>query len=118
MICSLWASTRAAALAARGLTTSAAIKSGTPTYTYASPGTSMTEPEYSPHGESKQETSMAEPEGRVTPSKKAGILKTKMSRQRKLVVQGAGVQMLPPGCSISDPSYSIKDPVYFTDVEK
>ncbi|KIY97569.1 hypothetical protein MNEG_10393 [Monoraphidium neglectum] len=53
---------------------------------------------------------MPEVAGRVTPSKKASMLKGLVnSRKRKLTVQGAGVQMLPPGCSISDPSYSIKD---------
>lgn len=52
---------------------------------------------------------------RLTPSKKAYMLKVLSKAPRKLAPQGAGVQMLPPGCSISDPSYSVKDPVYFRD---
>ncbi|KIZ07213.1 hypothetical protein MNEG_0745 [Monoraphidium neglectum] len=52
---------------------------------------------------------------RVTPRKKAAMLKVLSTPRRKLVDQGAGLQMLPPGCSIKEPSYSIKDPVYFQD---
>ncbi|GBF87299.1 hypothetical protein Rsub_00010 [Raphidocelis subcapitata] len=94
-----------------------------PTYTYASPGSSMTEPRYQGgaatgegHASHHAVGSMAQPAHRVTPSKKARMLKVLSTPQRKLAAQGSGVQMLPPGCSISDPSYSIKDPVYFVDV--
>jgi len=69
-------------------------------------GSSMTEPSYSAEGHAVG--TMEAPAGRVTPSKKAFMLKTLSTPRRKLTSQGGGAQMLPPGCSISDPSYSIK----------
>lgn len=44
------------------------------------------------------------------------MLKMISTPRRKLSAQGGGLQMLPPGCSISDPHYSMSDPVYFVDV--
>jgi hypothetical protein len=45
---------------------------------------------------------------RVTPSKKAAMLKVLSTPKRKLAPQGGRAELLAPGNSISDPTYSIK----------
>ena len=60
-------------------------------------------------GEASDPVSLEPPENRVTTTKKVAILRTLSGKpRRELAPQGAGAQMLPPGCSMSDPSYTIK----------
>jgi hypothetical protein len=56
--------------------------------------------------EGVEEAALDPPAAKLTPQKKVAILKTLTAPRRKLAEQGAGSQMLPPGCSISDPSYT------------
>lgn len=52
----------------------------------------------------------------MRPSKKAQWLKISTRKAHTpLEPQSQPGAMLPPGCSISDPHYSIRDPVYFMD---
>jgi hypothetical protein len=89
-------------------------------------GTSMSEPGYAGAGEQQQQqqagdgahASAAElPASKVKPAAKRAMLRVLSGNKRKLSAQDAGPQMLPPGCSISDPKYSVStgDPVYFVD---
>ncbi|GBF99185.1 hypothetical protein Rsub_11630 [Raphidocelis subcapitata] len=65
--------------------------------------------------EPQEEGALDELAQRVTPSKKAAMLKVLSTPRRKLKPQGGVAELLAPGNSISDPAYSVKDPVYFRD---
>ena len=68
-------------------------------------------------GDASQGAAAAElsPITRPAVSRKASKVLLKVTRKRALAPQSnaSSSQMLPPGCSMSDPSYSLKDPVYF-----
>jgi hypothetical protein len=104
--------------AMRGLSSSACVlQQGTPSYTYTPPGSSIQDPTYAGAGLPHSKTGAALPDAKITrPSKKAQWLRlsTKHARELESQSQKPGA-MLPPGCSISDPHYSIRDPVYFHD---
>jgi hypothetical protein len=104
--------------AIRGLSSStAAAQQGIPTYTYTPPGSSVSDPAYGGgHGLSEVKSQPMSEVKILRPSKKAQWLKlsTKHARELESQSQKPGA-MLPPGCSISDPHYSMRDPVYFVD---
>lgn len=103
----------------RGISSSAGLLSqGAPTYTYTPPGSSVTDPAYAQQ-QASGDGSSAQPlpdSPIMRPSKKAQWLRmsTRHSRELESQSQKPGA-MLPPGCSMSDPHYSIRDPVYFHD---
>eukprot|EP00879_Flechtneria_rotunda_P000239 GHRR01000317.1.p3 GENE.GHRR01000317.1~~GHRR01000317.1.p3 ORF type:complete len:122 (+),score=36.72 GHRR01000317.1:395-760(+) len=103
--------------AARSFCTSLRTMEGTPTYTYTSPGSSIKDPKYQQPDEAAANTL---PDSKIMrPSKKAQWLKvTTRKMNSPLEPQQQPGAMLPPGCSISDPYYSVRDPVYFVDKSK
>lgn len=84
------------------------------------PGSSVSDPTYSHAGAGHSPFvagTMPEPKNAARPSKRAAFLKLSTRRSNTpLEPQGGGRgDMLPPGCSMSDPHYSVRDPVYFLD---
>lgn len=100
---------------ARTISTSVRALESSPSYTYTPPGSSISDPKYATHGRDSPANSM--PDSKIMrPSKKAQWLKvTTRKLHTPLESQHQAGAMLPPGCSISDPHYSIRDPVYFVD---
>jgi len=110
----------------RAFSTSLRQSEGAPSYVYVPPGSSVSDPAYfsKPEATTKKVENVVEekeshhmsPVQKLTPSHKAAMLKLNTKRA-PLAPQG-GEHYLPSGCSISDPHYSIKDPVYYVDAEK
>lgn len=101
----------------RAFSSTACAQQGAPTYTYTPPGSSVQDPAYvGGHGLADQVNKQLPDATIMRPSKKAQWLRlsTKHARELESQSQKPGA-MLPPGCSISDPHYSIRDPVYFVD---
>jgi hypothetical protein len=51
----------------------------------------------------------------MRPSKKAQYLRLRTKKVTMPLESQQQGGMLPPGCSMSDPHYSVRDPVYFVD---
>lgn len=99
----------------RALASSAAPREGMPSYTYTPPGSSVSDPSYAAFGGGAVQQQPLGDSKSLKPSKKAMYLRiSTKARATPLEPQAAG-GMLPPGCSVSDPHYSIKDPIYFMD---
>jgi hypothetical protein len=89
-------------------------------------GSSVSDPAYftMPEAATKQvekkveekESHHMSPVQKMTPSEKAAMLK--MSTKRPPLAPQGGEHYVPSGCSMTDPHYSIKDPVYFVDTKK
>lgn len=101
----------------RAVSTSVVALEGAPSYTYTPPGSSIQDPTYAHSGHGSEAGNNSMPDSKVMrPSKKAQWLKvTTRKIHTPLEPQSQSGAMLPPGCSISDPHYSIRDPVYFVD---
>ncbi|KAF6258004.1 hypothetical protein COO60DRAFT_1521024, partial [Scenedesmus sp. NREL 46B-D3] len=101
----------------RAICTSVAALEGAPKYTYTPPGSSIQDPAYAHSGHGSEAATNSLPDSKIMrPSKKAQWLKvTTRKSNSPLEPQSQSGAMLPPGCSLSDPHYSIRDPVYFVD---
>ncbi|KAF8056005.1 SPAC4A8.02c [Scenedesmus sp. PABB004] len=84
---------------------------GAPTYTYTPPGSSVQDPSYGGAAGALGEHGGLGEHKTVRPSKRAQWLKvTTRKHASPLEPQGSGAGLLPPGCSMSDPHYSVADP--------
>lgn len=84
-------------------------------------GSSVSDPAYfslpeSKAGEQEKELKAMDDVPKVSPARKAQLLK--MSTKKVELEPQGGSHYVPPGSSMSDPHYSIKDPVYFVDGSK
>lgn len=100
------------------------LEGSTPSYVYVPPGSSVSDPAYFSEQQAKTEEAERRTAdehfpnlvSKLSPRKKAVLLK--MAANRAPLTPQGGQHYVPSGCSMSDPNYSIKDPVYFVDAKK